>query len=166
MKTTLICVIAVFAMAYMAGRYYSHELVTKTVITRSGPQVWQHLLAFESYPKWNPFVTSIKGAAVLGGQLEVQIHPPGGKAMAFKPTLLVVDKHKQLRWIGELLVPGLFDGEHYFLIRELKDGNVEFVQGEIFSGVLAWILMPFMEKNTRLGFEDMNKALKQLSEAP
>jgi len=29
----------------------------------------------------------------------------------------VVDKNRELRWVGHLIVNGLFDGEHYWVLR-------------------------------------------------
>lgn len=163
MKITLI-IIAILVIAYTAGRFYSHELVTKITINADSSEVWKHLSDFERYEQWNPFVISAQGEAVEGGQIKATIKPPEGNAMDFEPTLLVVQEESELRWIGELLIPGLFDGEHYFKISPTADGNIEFIQGEIFTGLLAWILIPSIEADTKAGFEAMNAALKELSE--
>ena len=88
--------------------------------------------------------------------------------MTFKPTVLRAEPNRELRWIGHLLMPGLFDGEHYFLI-EGHDGNeTRFVQGERFTGVLVPLmgLLGLFPKTIR-GFEEMNEALKsRVEEAP
>ncbi len=159
-----VMIIAVLMMAYSAGRFYSHELVTNTTISADSTEVWKHLSDFKRYEQWNPFVKSARGRAVEGEQIAVTIQPPGGKPTDFTPTLLVVQEDREIRWLGQLLVPGLFDGEHYFTISPLPDGNIEFVQGETFSGLLAGLLMPFIEADTRAGFEAMNVAIKQISE--
>ena len=60
-------------------------------------------------------------------------------------------------------MPGLFDGEHYFKIEPLEDGKVRFIQGEKFTGVLV----PFMGgliDNAKIGFDEMNIALKEKAE--
>ena len=163
MKIAVI-IIAVLMMAYAAGRLYSHDLVTNTTISADSTEVWKHLSDFRRYEQWNPFVTSIRGGAVEGAQIDVTIQPPGGKSMDFKPTLLVVQEDREIRWLGRFLLPGLFDGEHYFEISPIADGNIELVQGETFSGLLAWLLMPVIEADTRAGFEAMNDAIKQISE--
>ena len=87
--------------------------------------------------------------------------------MTFKPTVLIVEPSRDLRWIGRLLLPGLFDREHSFTIEPLEGERVRFVQAEKFSGLLVFlgtILGVF--KNTQTGFEEMNQALKQRSEQP
>ena len=38
--------------------------------------------------------------------------------MTFKPVLLTVKPARELRWRGSLVLPGVFDGEHSFLLDE------------------------------------------------
>ncbi|MCR1815116.1 SRPBCC domain-containing protein [Aliarcobacter butzleri] len=80
--------------------------------------------------------------------------------MKIKPIVLECEENKELRWLGKLLFNGIFDGEHYFLIKENIDGTCTFIQGEKFSG----ILIPFFGKmilKTKKGFEVMNQELKK-----
>jgi hypothetical protein len=80
--------------------------------------------------------------------------------MTFRPTVLNASKPHELRWKGRLLLPRIFDGEHYFRILPLGPGNVRFVQGERFSGVLVPLPKRSLDTGTRAGFIAMNKALK------
>src|SRR4051812_27357319 len=96
---------------------------------------------------------------------EVSVQPDGGRAMTFKPTLLVADPGKQLRWRGHFLVPGIFDGEHYFEMTPHGDDQTRFVHGERFSGLLVSMAKSALEGGTRAGFVAMNKALKARAEA-
>ena len=78
---------------------------------------------------------------------------------------LVVKNDEELRWLGRVLIPKLFDGEHYFTIKVNNDETTKFIQGENFSGILALLLWSSMEQDTKNGFEEMNKAIKIISEA-
>ena len=101
-----------------------------------------------------------------GSQLTVRIEQPGGKGMTFKPTVLKAEPAQELRWIGRLMFPGIFDGEHHFIIDEQEDKRVRFVQGERFTGILVPLMAPIgLFKNTQQGFEAMNQALKARAEA-
>jgi hypothetical protein len=77
---------------------------------------------------------------------------------------LVAEPRRELRWLGRLFVPGIFDGEHIFRIEPLEHGRSRFVQAERFSGVLVPLLRKTLEQ-TRHGFEAMNEALRQRAEA-
>ena len=85
--------------------------------------------------------------------------------MTFKPTVLAAEPGRELRWLGRLLVPGVFDGEHRFRLEPLPDGRTRFIQSERFTGILVALLRKTLDK-TQLGFEQMNGALKQRVEAP
>lgn len=128
--------------------------------------VWRVLTDFPKYPEWNPFVRSIDGPQVPGARLRVTIQPEGGRAMSFSPRLLVFEARRELRWKGSLLVPGIFDGEHYFQLNEPFPGEVRFIHGELFSGLLVpLVLRGAMRTGTRRGFAAMNEALKTRAEA-
>jgi hypothetical protein len=126
-------------------------------------RVWEILTDFPAYPTWNPFIISAYGKVEAGAWLEVHIQPPGKRAMMFRPTVLVAEPERELRWRGRLLMPGLFDGEHFFRIED-RSGTVRFVQGETFSGVLVGLVRGALGA-TRAGFEAMNVALKKRAEA-
>ncbi len=128
-------------------------------------RVWHLLTDFASYPQWNPFIRTISGQPTKGERLEVRIEPPGGRGMTFKPEVLNAEPNRELRWLGHLLVPGLFDGEHSFIIQPLEEDRVRFVQREAFKGVLVPIFARSLEANTQRGFEEMNRALKERTEA-
>jgi hypothetical protein len=140
------------------------ELRTSIEIDATPERVWEILTDFDSYPDWNPFIRSARGKAEAGAKLENRLEPPGGRAMTFKPTVLVAEPARELRWLGRLLLTGVFDGEHIFRIEPLEGGRTRFVQAERFSGVLVPLFGKTLER-TRRGFEAMNEALKQRAEA-
>jgi hypothetical protein len=85
--------------------------------------------------------------------------------MTFKPTVRVVETNRELCWLGRLLLPGIFDGEHSLLIEPLDDGRSRFVQSERFTGLLVGLVKGTLAK-TETGFEQMNTALKERVEQP
>jgi hypothetical protein len=138
--------------------------ITSTVDIDATPQrVWEILTDFDSYPEWNPFIRRASGRPERGAKLEVRIEPPGGRRMTFKPTVLAAEPARELRWVGRLLLPRIFDGEHSFRI-EPGDDRVRFVQSERFTGALVPLFGKTLEQ-TRRGFEQMNQALKSRAEA-
>ena len=70
----------------------------------------------------------------------------------------------ELRWIGRMLVPGLFDGEHYFRLSPSAAGT-QLLHGEVFRGILIPFFRKDLETKVRAGFEQMNRALKDRAEA-
>lgn len=143
----------------------THLLQTEIEIKAARERIWSILTDVEAYPDWNPFIRSIRGDLVRGARLEVRIQPPGAKGMTFRPTVLVAETDRELRWLGHFLFPGLFDGEHSFVIEPTASGQVIFRQSERFSGILVSLFRGSLDGATRRGFEEMNRALKARAEA-
>ena len=121
--------------------------------------VWAVLADTETYPEWNPFITSLEGPLERDARLSVRIAPPGGRPMSFRPTVLEAAPERELRWLGRVVAPGLFDGEHSFRLEPLDGGRTRFVQSERFTGALVGVFGGSLRKTER-GFEQMNEALK------
>ena len=143
----------------------SRLLHTDVVIDASPGDVWITLADFAAFPSWNPFIRKIVGRLEAGARLDVELSPPGSRPVTIHPTVREVQPGRELRWLGHLGVPGLFDGEHCFQIEPLGDGQVRFVQSERSSGVLAPLVLPIVGGSTKRGFEAMNQALKEQVEA-
>jgi len=142
------------------------RIETAVEIEASPERVWSVLTDLRSYPEWNPFVRSVSGELRRGEKLVVRLEQPNTKPMTFRPTLLEVRPNKELRWLGRVLFPGIFDGEHYFLLEATEPGGTRFVQGETFRGVMVPLLRRTLERDARRGFEMMNDALKRRAEQP
>jgi len=140
------------------------ERYIETAIDIMAPpeRVWDILTDFPAYPSWNPYIVSAYGKPTVGAWLEVHTQPPGKRAIMFRPTVLVADVNRELRWRGRLLMPGVFEGDHFFRIED-RSGTVHFVHGETFSGLLVGLVRGTLSA-TRGGFEAMNKALKERAE--
>ena len=139
------------------------RIETDIEINAPTSRVWALLTDFARMPSWNPFIKSISGNLAQGARLAVHIVPPGSSGMHFKPTVLSVRPERELRWLGHLLVPGIFDGEHYFLLEPIGEKLTRLTQGEKFSGLLVGLLGSTLAA-TSAGFKAMNTALKQQAE--
>jgi hypothetical protein len=124
------------------------------------PSAWAVIGDFAAYPEWKPFIRRISDELRDGARLEVRIEPPQAGATTFKPTVRSVEPNRELRWLGRLLVPGIFDGEHSLRIEPLESNRSRLVQSERFSGILVGLAKGTLQK-TETGFEQMNAALKE-----
>lgn len=140
------------------------RIETAIDIAADSRAVWRVLMDFAAYPEWNPFIRSIEGQAERGQRLSVQIQPPGGRQMRFRPRVQVAQEQRAFSWLGHLLVPGLFDGHHEFRLQPVGSAT-RLHHHETFSGLLAPLVWNRMEAPTRTGFEAMNQALKARAEA-
>ncbi len=136
------------------------ELHADIEIQASAERVWQVLTDFASFPQWNPFIRRASGEPKKGARLEVYLQPSGARGMIFRPTVLKAEPNSELRWLGHLLIPGMFDGEHIFTIQRLGVNRVRFVQREIFTGFLVPLFARGLYTDTLRGFKELNRALK------
>lgn len=152
----LITVFNIFAMAL--------EIKTEITINATPEKVWKILTNFDEYPNWNPFIKSIEGQVAIGEKITVRIEPPEAKGMTFKPKILTFGENRELSWLGHLLFPGLFDGNHKFELIDNGNGTTTFIQSEKFKGVLVPFFKKQLKNNTKNGFIEMNEKLKEIAE--
>jgi len=145
-------------------KHDGNMLHTEIEIAAPAGRVWRILTDLDAFPAWNPFIRRASGELRTGGRLDILLQPHGGSSMRFRPTVLNATPERELRWIGHLLVPGIFDGEHIFQIEPNGRGGVRFTQMEHFSGLLLPLLRGKLRRETLPGFEAMNEALKERAE--
>jgi hypothetical protein len=140
------------------------ELRSEIEIDASAEQLWHVLTNLAAYPQWNPFIRNASGDIRIGASIEVRMQPSGARGITFRPKVLNVEPNRELRWIGRLWIPGLFDGEHIFTIEPIAPNRVRFTQRESFTGLLVPFLSRNLDKDTKRGFDEMNQALKSQAE--
>ncbi|MEI9947467.1 MAG: SRPBCC domain-containing protein [Pseudomonadota bacterium] len=140
------------------------EIRSELEIAAPASEVWGILTDFPRYQEWNPFITEIKSDGVVGSPLRLLLSLPEGRDYRLKPTLLRIEENYELRWRAHLLLPGLFDGEHFLRVQAVDPQRTRFVQGENFSGVLLRFSGRTLTQVAR-GFDYMNEALKRRAEA-
>jgi hypothetical protein len=140
------------------------QLRTQIEIEATPERVWGVLTDFAAFGEWNPFMTQADGNVQRGERLTIRMQPDGGRAMTFRPTVLEAEPNERLRWVGRVLVRGVFDGEHSFTIERLGAGRVRLIQQEEFRGILVPFMARSLDRNTLPAFEKMNHALKRRAE--
>jgi hypothetical protein len=134
-------------------------------INASAQRVWECLMNFNNYSRWNPMIPSITGEAKVGAKLQVRLTPPEMVHSNYVLTIQNIIPNVEFRWLGHFIFPGLMDGDHVFMINQLTPNRVLLTQSESFKGFLVPFLSPLLKKNMLKGFEQMNAALKDYVES-
>jgi hypothetical protein len=134
-------------------------IVTEIIINASARQLWSVLTDLSGYEKWNPFIIKSEGEIKVKAKL-TNVLQSGSGTITFKPVVQRVEPMVYFDWIGNLFLPGIFDGHHYFQIQEISENQVKLIHGEIFSGILSSFILRKIRNDTRLNFVKMNQALK------
>lgn len=145
--------------AFMTAPRDSFE--TGIFIDAPPEQVWALLSDPVAHAAWNPMVQAVEGQFIPGTHIRLSMRTPSGGSMTFHPRVLAAAPGQELRWLGRLPLPRLFDGEHYFLLSP-ENGGTRLIQGERFRGVALWVMDV---QQFRPAFEAANAALKAHAEA-
>ena len=138
---------------------------TAVEIDAAPARVWSVLVDLPSYREWNPFIVDASGNVAVGETLSLRMALPGRSPMTISPRLLAVDRDRELRWQGRLLLPYLFDGEHAFVLTPLANGRTRVDHSERFAGVLLPIARPLVYDATVRSFHALNAALAKRAES-
>jgi hypothetical protein len=141
------------------------ELVSSIDIEAPARVVWQVLADFDAFPRWNPFITSAEGSLRVDDRLTLRMQPVGGSAVTLRPSVVEVVEGHRLRWHGRLLLRGLFDADHLFVIDPLGGDRSRLTQQESFEGLLVPFFQRSLDRGTLPAFHAMNKALKERAES-
>jgi hypothetical protein len=142
------------------------QLHAEVEIGATPDRVWEVLTDFAAYQDWNPFIVQAAGQAVPGTRLELHMRLSGRRPTTIRPEVLEADPARRFRWLGRVLVPGVFDGEHTFTIEPAGPGRARLTQHEEFRGLLAPLVVKLIAKPTLASFHQMNQALKTRVEQP
>ncbi len=156
---------ALLLLCGLVGLLVLHKngsIQTEIVIDSAPDQVWQVLTATAEYPAWNPMIARLTGELREGNVIAFTAGA-GSDSMTFHPRILRVRTAQELRWKGSVLIPGLFDGEHRFLL-DKQGSQTRLMQSEQFSGLLVGRLTRGILRQTADQMTAMNKALKQRCE--
>lgn len=144
----------------LAPAVRADQVVTQVSIAAPRARVWAVLTDWPSYPSWNPFIRRIAGKLAVGQVITADLHTTNLKPRTVNAKILIVDPNQQLRWLGSL--PGLFSGEHYWILKDRADGGTDLEQGEVFKGVMVPFIKP---ERLRVDYEAMNRAMKARAES-
>lgn len=139
------------------------SITTDVWIDRPPQDVWKVLAATADYPSWNPMISRLDGELREGNVIEIVVGT-GTNAMVIRPTLLAVHPDRELRWKGYVWSPGIFDGEHRFVL-EARGNRTHLVQSEQFTGLLAGKMTDSILQETAREMKAMNDALKNRVES-
>ncbi|WP_321478291.1 SRPBCC domain-containing protein [uncultured Paludibaculum sp.] len=154
------CLVIFFCWIGLTITHEDRTIDTEITIAAPPEAVWRILTDTGNYAMWNPFILTLSGTLSDGEKLHVTVRPPGDSEMDFVVRIVTITPNRELAWRGGLAVPGIFTGEHRFLLEPIGDGRTKLKQSEHFSGLLVGPLFAGMLDRTEVGFRAMNEALK------
>lgn len=143
-----------------------YEIKTRIGIDAPPSRVWQILTDFPRYPEWNPFILEVDGNVYQDAKIHYRFEMPRGIRIRTPAVVARFEPERELRFSAHFLSPGVFKGEHYFIIEPVNGAGVIFHHGEFISGLLFPVVQLILQKNGPPIFQSLNSGLKQRAEAP
>ncbi|WP_055409366.1 SRPBCC domain-containing protein [Frankia sp. ACN1ag] len=129
-----------------------------------------HITDGDSYPQWHPLVLHASGRLAVGARQREVVRTATGRQMTFRPVLTTVTPERELTRRGRLLAPGVFTGEHSYLIEPLDSTRVRVTQSERLTGVLVPLLRRRLATETqhqfRVALEGLARQINTRRSAP
>lgn len=139
------------------------EIEFSTEINAPASVVYKVLLDFEKFPEWTSIMT-ISGEPKVGSELQVAVYMEDGHALHFKTNVTKVEENKVLRWYADLLLPLIFNGNHYFILEE-KEDRCLLTHGEKLHGLLEPIVDTVLRPRVAPCYKGFNEDLKKRAES-
>lgn len=157
----LIIVCVLFALSFT-----KFEIRKEIVINQSPEKVWNVIIDFKNYKHWNTQLAYLGGEIKPNGYLHLKLSVSGTDPYEFKPKISYWEENKKFAWIAITGLPQIFDGEHFFELKNLGNNTTLLINREEYRGILSLIIknLPMM-KNAPTGFEIMNMEMKNYIES-
>jgi hypothetical protein len=141
-------------------------VITAIDIDASPERVWSILRDTQRWGDWNPLIVRIDGELRPGAKIKFRVNLKG-RILGIDAEILRASADYGIRWVGPAFKPmrALARGEHYFEIKDLRDGRTRLIHGERFSGPIFELAWSRLEPMVKKGYEMMNRALKAHAEA-
>lgn len=140
------------------------DYYTDIVIKADAASVYEAVTDFSVYPKWNPFVLSIDGSAVLGEVVLIKVRL-GKRVLSIKHEMVELEPNKGFRWADVDWFTRAACGRRVRKIIERDDGSILFRNDMPVHGPLAWFSHLVMGKDILDGMNAENRALKEYVES-
>ncbi|WP_222918442.1 SRPBCC family protein [Natrinema sp. SYSU A 869] len=125
--------------------------------------VWEALLAFDTYPEWDPISRTIEGVAVdTTARRNGDVSSDSARFLD-GPMAVTVKPNRRLAWLDRLVVPFAFDRYHEFHLEPIDNGRrTRLLQRETVRG--AFVSLVFDAARVERAFIEMNEAIAARAE--
>jgi len=140
----------------MKSRYCPQHRITISAPTGI---VWQQLINFNDWDRWNPLYPYSEGEIALGQSLKFGVALPGMREHRGEAKVIALESEKLIRY--QIKGPaGLLTGTRFIELASVEGNATEVTNGEIMSGLLAPLIYRLLGKRIVQGLAGMNEALK------
>lgn len=158
-------IISSIAILLIALSFTRFEIKKEVIIHAPPKKVWQTIIDFENYHRWNTQLEYLGGEVKPNGKLHLKLTVEGTAPYEFKPVISRWEENKSFAWLAITGIPRVFDGEHFFELKKEGEGKTRLINKEEYRGILSLVIKNLsMMKEAPKGFAKMNQELKNYAE--
>ncbi len=132
------------------------EFHTAIEIDRPRSAVWDVLTDFESYEKWNPYLSITRGTPREGAAVELHITPSKRSDRTETGKITAIEPGTLLQWESVALYSAIYASIHRFGIQRLDDERTRFDNQKEYHGLLAPLVA---DDDIKDDLDEMNHSL-------
>lgn len=149
---------------FAQGRLFAFAPEASVEIDAPVEIVWQVLVDFDSYPRWNLFTPSIACDGKLGSPVVMSVRFAGAKPMTQTEILNVFEPPRRLAWGMHMGSPLLLVANRYQTLEALGPERTRYRSIDYVSGLLAPLVRALYGEAMRAGFALAGEGLKREAE--
>ncbi len=137
------------------------KIASEIKIAASAETIWQTLIDFENYPRWNKLNLMVKGQPIPDTKLEMDMQFRTQKKIKVQAILTGFIAPKYLSWSWQSkLGTWWFQAEQIMRIKEDAEGEMHFHHEFYFSGVRLRFIRRDLERYAQYSLDYMNEDLQ------
>lgn len=141
----------------MGRRVYEAEVIIDAPVS----SVWEVLVDFESYPRWNPFTLEVKTSLVVGEPVDMLVHMAKlGFSFRQRETVRAVEPEARIVW-GTTMMGGVISGEREQTLEALSEERTRYRTTDVIEGPLGVLVFGVFGPSVQVGFDAVAKSLAE-----
>ena len=153
-----------FHLKFRQRKLFPAQVSGRSEITAPLADVWDALVDFDHYDRWNPFTPRVETNFATGSPVTLHIDMPGRSKSVRVEWINLVEPRQTICWGMQLGHASILCANRWQMLRDLGDGHTEYLTTDYFSGLAAPLVMALYGEPTRLGFQSVADGLKKYVE--
>jgi len=149
-----------FHLRFAQGPLCQRAIQASADIDAPPADVWQALIEFDHYEKWNPFTPIVETDLQVGSPVTLHIDMPNRSKSVRTEWVNLVEPGKTICWGMHMGARWLLCANRWQTLSPLPGNRTQYETIDYFSGLLAPLVMQLYGEPTRIGFQSVADGLK------
>lgn len=149
-----------FHAQFAQGPRFAREVRVSRDIEAPQRLVWETLIRFDEYPKWNPFTTRVVGTPEVGAPVELHVNMPGRPRVVQREWVNLVEAPHRICWGLHMLGSSMLTTNRFQVLEPISETRTRYTTWDAFSGWMVPLVFAIYGAPMARGFDLMAEALR------